>query len=587
MKHPLTLTTIALAVAGTLTGCAGYQAAQKEVDERSQEMLTKVKTVHETQAVPDNKGKLPLVTHASGAWFGAKTVPLAPDADLPSAFNKRVTMLFPGRVNISTVAERITNVTGVPVRVKPDVFMPATSLMPQGAAQGMLAAAAAPVPGQPVPNPAQPMAMAPNPAAMGSAVGAGLMAAAGYANEMEVNYVGDLAGFLNLASARFGINWEYRDGAIQFYRLVTKTFSVKANPGSSKFNTSIGKSGGTQAGATGGSVTNSSSSTFNSNMSVDTTSDFSVWDNIAKQFDAVKSGVGRYAIAQSTGSVTAMDTKEVIDEMGKIIDHENAILSKQVMVKVEVMSVAMDNGDEFGLDWSLVYSKLSSLTPQWTLKSQSIGSLTSAEAGSLGIQVVAPVTNDNSLTQRLTGSQALFKALNTIGRANTEIKNTVSTMNRQAVPVALTDQDTYLASTTPGVASTSGGASGLPGLTPGMVTTGYLMNIQPTVQENDAVMLKFSLDLSTLKKLGIISTGSGATQQSIQTPSVSGTQMQNQFGVRSGETLVLTGFERSIGQYDKRTLAEGASIGLGGSISGKRTREAILILITPYISEGV
>jgi hypothetical protein len=49
---------------------------------------------------------------------------------------------------------------------------------------------------------------------------------------------------------------------------------------------------------------------------------------------------------------------------------------------------------------------------------------------------------------------------------------------------------------------------------------------------------------------------------------------------------VLSGYERSAGQYDKRTLTSGAPIGLGGSINGTSNREAVVILVTPVLSEG-
>ena len=56
--------------------------------------------------------------------------------------------------------------------------------------------------------------------------------------------------------------------------------------------------------------------------------------------------------------------------------------------------------------------------------------------------------------------------------------------------------------------------------------------------------------------------------------------------MRPGETLVLSGYERTVGQYDRRSLTEDAPIGLGGSLTGVNNREAVIILVTPVLSNS-
>lgn len=60
-------------------------------------------------------------------WVASVSVPMGSNEKLPSVFQEPVRLSFNdlgtgGKVGLRTVAERITAVTGVPVRVKPDVF---------------------------------------------------------------------------------------------------------------------------------------------------------------------------------------------------------------------------------------------------------------------------------------------------------------------------------------------------------------------------------------------------------------------------------------------------------------------------------
>lgn len=574
-----TVFTVAFSV---LLAACGHVELQQELDgvtEKSRDEVS-AKAADVVVAV-----KPPLVVRKTGAWLSPKTIALMPDADLPPAFNTRVTMIFPGRVSLSAVAEQVTKLTALPVRVKPDVFLPASALQPKNATT----TSNQQVNNQATASGAGGLPNLPGVGVMGSA--AALGAVHDFAAEMEINHVGSLASFLDMVSAKFGINWEYRDGAIHFYRLVTKTLTLKENPGSRSFNTDIGKTGGASTGASGAAQTASSGSngSFNAAMAVQTKAGFSAWTDIKAAIDTMLTQVGQVSVSESTGTIVVTDTKEVVDRVVKLVEHENAVFTKQVAIRVDVIRVRLGEGDEFGMNWDLVYSKLTNLAPDWTIKTAGPSSLVGAAAASMGLSIVAPVKSDGSMTSRLSGSEALFRAIWSVNRNSQRISNSVVAKNRQPVPLAITEQVTYLAQTTPGVSTSNstGGMSAVPGLLPGVVTTGYLLNLLPTVMDSDSVMLQFSLDLTQLNRIGKESTGQGETLQSINTPEVSGTQSMQHIGLRAGETLVISSYESDAGNYDKKTLDKNAPIGLGGSFTGKKNREAVVIMLTPEIRQGV
>lgn len=541
-----------------ISGCA-YESFKHTVEDSYKKNETIV-TQKSKDLVPAEVVPRPVLTHSPSKWIGSKSVPLAKDSNFPPVFSKPVTLIFPGRLSLRTVAERITKVTSIPVRLKPDVFMPTSMFI---GSTGAPLVAVAPV-----------QAMSPQAAQM-PVIPYPLGPAGTYrpisntVDEFELNYTGSLSGLLDQIGARFGINWEYTEATgISYSRLITKSFVIKANPGDSSFTSSLGKGG-----SAGGS--------FSSDSQVKMNSSFSVWDGIQKALDSIKSPVGKFHVSQATGSVTITDTKDVIDVAERIITSENEMLTKQVAIKLEMYSVTSTDDKEAGVDWNVVYTAFSNLAPQFSLNAVSPASLASAVTGNLGLSILAPVTGDNGL-QNFNGSQALLKALEGQGKVSRMQRVSAMTLNRQPVPIGVTEQIAYLARTTP----TSGGAGGSssPGLEPGQVTTGFLVNILPTVLDSNSVLLQFSIDLTELKRIGIISTGFGTTLQSIQTPEVSGTQFVQRVALKAGSTLVLSGFERTRDDYTQRGIND--TVGLGGAFVGKKTRESIVIMLTPVLVDG-
>lgn len=543
---------VALAVAALCAACTSVPS-KDEVDAKHTEMASNlIQRNASIVSVPEDRA---LVTRAKGAWLGVKVKPLAQDVTLPAMFRMPVTMNYPGRFNLRTIAEKITKTTGVPVTLKPDVFMPISAFV--GGAPGGAAAA---------------------PGAMRSGEGE----VSNTSDDMVLNFVDvPLKDVINQVNSRFGVNATYTDNeGLTFSRFVTRTINVKANPGNSTLTASLGKGGssGGSSGAGGGG----GGAAFTSDGKVSMESNFSVWTAIEGALNTIKSPPGKFIINQATGSVTITDTKEIVDIAQRYIEGENAIMTRQVAVRVELLSVTSNDNKELGVNWNGVFTKLSGLIPQWNINLVTPGSLNSSMVGGLGMSILAPPRDGNSLSM-LNGTEAMLNALQGYARITNRQSFAAMTLNRQPAPIAKTIQETYLARTTPG-GNAGQGSSTLPGLEPGQVTTGFMSNILPTVLDNETVMLQFSIDSSQLERLDSISTGAGETLQRIQTPKVGAVQTVQRVALRSGGTLVLTGFDREVMQYDQRGLTN--HVGLGGSYNGSKVRETYVILVTPIIVDG-
>jgi type IVB pilus formation R64 PilN family outer membrane protein len=554
-KTIISMLVVALSTA-SLLGCASYEKSKASVDLAHSIMSEDLVKKQNTMSI-GAVSKPSLMTNMNGNWLGVKVKPLAQEATLPSIFKSNVTLTFPGRVNLRTIAERLTKVTGIAVTLKPDVFMPTSSFVGGGGSAPSAAASNQSTPQQ-------------------GSIAPSSVAISNTSDDMELNFTDtQFRDVLNQICSRFGINWTYTDNdGIVLSRLTTKTFTIKANPGDTTLTASLGKGGS--------SASSGSGISFSSNGNVSMNSSFSVWTGMQSVIDTIKSPVGKYFINQATGTITMTDTKEVVDIVGKYIDSENQILTQQVAIRVEVLSVSATDSDEAGINWSGVFTKLNNLVPQWSTTLSSPSSLVSTMAGSFGMSILAPVSSSNSALASLSGSQAMISALKGYAKITNRQTFSAITLNRQPAPLAKTSQLSYLARTTPGTSGTGGSA--LPGLEPGLLTTGFLSNIVPTVLDNQSVLLQFSIDSSELKSLGVISTGQGATLQSIQTPQVDAVQTVQRVALKSGATLVLTGFEREVLRYDQRGLTE--KIGLGGSYSGQSNKESVVIILTPVIVDG-
>ncbi len=192
-------------------------------------------------------------------------------------------------------------------------------------------------------------------------------------------------------------------------------------------------------------------------------STYSVWTSLENQIKSIKTPAGRYSISEATGTITITDTKTAVDDIAQIIDHENGLLTRQIAMRVEVLSVKLTSGQQYGINWNVVFNKVTNMVP-WALTFSSPQSLVATSAGSLGASVLTPTSGSPSAWS---GSQAMFNALQEYGRVKVVTTANAMTVNRQPVPVAITQQTGYLAEITPAPAGASGNVGGTPGLTPG------------------------------------------------------------------------------------------------------------------------
>lgn len=550
-------------------------------NEKIKENATDVRDRIAAQAAAQaNQPAKPLVERMSGLYLGSSTVPLAYAASLPSVFRDQdITLNFPartrasGKVNLSTVAARITEVTNIPVRIQPDVFISAKSLVKNGSN----AQVAETLPRAQPNNLAAPMPMpTPLPVPNGGNAAVSMEMSADYDTNVPMEYSGTLAGYLDFICARLGINWEYKNGGIVLFRLMTKSFEVKVNPGDIKYSSSLSKGGGATTGSAGGNGSaTATSGSFTSDTASSVEAKASLWKSIASAVNGMKSPLGTPTVDEAAGLVTITDTKDVVREVENYINTINATMTRSVDLEVRVLQVTTQDSSSQGFDLNLLYSKINAAgVVESAVSIGAPASLTSVDAGKVGFSVISP-------SKRWSGSEIVAQVLNSLGTVVRDDTRTATTTNRVPVPLATFDTETYLATTTPAAGGGTGGGQGVPGLTPGQITTGNFLNALPTAYADGSVILRLAFDDTASRGMGTFSTGSGQTFQQIQLPKYSGSKSDHNVPMRDGESLVLVG---------KSTLTSVGNQRLsitGYSMANSITRTTEIIVVTPRVRNGI
>jgi len=516
----------------------------------------------------------PVLRRARSAWIGSVSVPMGSGERLPSIFTEPVRLNFDdaasgGKVSLRTMADRITAVTGVPVRLKPDVFA-GSEAAPRPVA------IAAPQPSLPT---------LPTLAGHGDVVA---MSAAPSAVPRETSvhavamrWSGSLQGYLDQVTDQLNLAWEYRDGVVVIERMRTEFFEIAALESETDYH--LGLSGADQANATssgnGGGGTNSTASSSNE---VSEHGKSNVVASILSTIVQILKDVPGSSVVRSDGSgrIAVTTTKETLSKVRDFVRVENESLLRQAQVQFDVYSVTRNESDERGIEWNAV---LSALAGAYTGTFGSPTTLASTAAANIGFSILTPTQSGvtTTATRRFGGSDALLKLLSGYGVSTQHREVSLLALNRTWDRKSSLGGRAYVSATIPGAASTTG--VGAPGLVTSTVTTGDRYLAQPFILDNNTVLLKFGIGLSSLVNLVNFTSGTGAAQQTVQTPETTAINDQSTVALKAGQILVITGLSRQVSADDRRTLTDGAPIGLGGSRTQSRLREEFVIFVRPTI----
>lgn len=472
--------------------------------------------------------------------FASRTVPLELSAKLPQL--GKVTVRYPGRQSLLTAADIISRTVNIPIVVTSDALLPPTDFEPgKGASAGSAAPrtdkkdSMAPLAGRNLPDQE-------------------------FLNTYELNYSGDLAGLLDQITKRGRLGWRYDGGVVTISRMVRRSFSIKAMPSTSE---------------TKGSLTMSPGEGASASMSVSTQSQANVLGQIKATLETMVSKSGSLQFDGANGTVNVLDAVDNVAQIELYIDRINNSLLRQVTLTVQVLQVDLNELHERGIDWNAVSRALST------------GGRNAIGLAIRGPELALPSASNSGFSFNLTpnavgesSASAFIRALETFGRVSASYASTVTTMNRQSVPLGVLNQLSYVKQVSPATAGGVGTVVAGPTITPGQVSTGFTMTLTPVVLDSNRVMLEALLSISKLRELKTFTSGTGASQASVQTPDIDIFNTLQRASMMPGQTMVIAGYDSESGAANGQDMIRDA---VPGFRVAKRQRTSTVILITPRL----
>ena len=376
--------------------------------------------------------------------------------------------------------------------------------------------------------------------------------------KMLVSYRGPLSGLLDEVCGRFGLWWKYEKNEIHFYQFVTKTFVIYTLPTQQSLTNSIGGSS-TDTGE-GGS----------SSLNLSTQANLEFWTNIENTIKSMVADNAKLSVDSTNGTIALTATPTDIRKVARYVNEQNARLSKQVAISIKVLQVAVGDNDTFGTNFSAFF----------------------ADHGGTKLGIVGPTTGlSDDIAKNLTMSvmpgnwniEASIQALSKRNNTNLVTSGTVTTMNNKPAPIQVVKKQNYISEITK---TNSGGTEGSYDLSTETeeLETGFTMAVLPRILDHGRLLLMFNLTLSDLLELQKVTISNSG--EYIQNPVVESRGFSQEVSLKSGESLVLTGYERVENTIEKRGVGSAENSLLGGAAVAEKNRTVLVIILTPVVLES-
>lgn len=373
---------------------------------------------------------------------------------------------------------------------------------------------------------------------------------------MMVSYQGPLSGFLDEVSSRFGVWWKYENKDIYFYKFITKTFVIYSLPSKPSMNVQIGGS----ASGGGGS----------SSISLSSAIEVEMWSQFEKSIEGMISEGAKLVVSPSDGTITLTATPNDIKLVAKYVNEQNARLSRQVAISVKIMQVTIGDSDTYGLDLKAAFGD--------GITSAGITGTSGLGAEDLSSALTWGVVNKNW------SGDAIMQAISKKNKTALVTSGTVTTLNNKPAPIQVTQKQNYISEMT----KTNNGTDGTNydiSVTTEEIETGFTLDVLPRILEHGRMLVMFNMTLSDLLTLEKVSFGNEDENQYIQNPKVESRAFTQEVALTSGESLILTGYEKTSLSTDKTGTGSAENSLLGGQAKASKERNLLVIVLTPVVLE--
>lgn len=302
-----------------------------------------------------------------------------------------------------------------------------------------------------------------------------------------------------------------------------------------------------------------------------------LWGNIVTAVKSMLGSGSSLVTDPSNGTLTITATPVEIKKVAKFVHEQNVRLSRQVAISVKVLQVDVDEAHGYGFDLDAAFKD----------RTESGGSISIGE-------VTTPsslVDSNAGISMKILGGDvsvnAAMQALATQGTTTLVTSGTVTTMNNKPAPIQVVKTQNYISEyTKTNNGTVNGDASWDTTVETEEIEVGFTLDVLPRIMDHGRLMMLFSLNLSDLLSLEKVYLDGSEESGYIQNPVIEERGFVQEVALKSGETLVLSGYERVETSSDKEGLGAVNNMLLGGHQNVGKKRSIVVILLTPVVLES-
>ncbi|MDR2635607.1 MAG: pilus (MSHA type) biogenesis protein MshL [Campylobacteraceae bacterium] len=408
---------------------------------------------------------------------------------------------------------------------------------------------------------------------------------------------------LDILLASNNLNYEYKNSVLKLAALETKSFKVdyitSIRQGTATMSASVSVAP-QEAGA------GASEAADKADNSITVKEEFDFWKTIDAEVQAVVNTGREIYVAKppiinaKAGLVTITATKEQLKRAEDYFDALKKRLLKQVLIDVTILSVDLNDDNRMGIDWSkfqlgFLADAASDIVGintgsawsngNWNFGTVSPGNVKETTKGNSGHIDANDIGKLVAFNAGVSFSlEGVFDFLKERGKTNVVSNPKVLTLNNQQALITVGDTINYQTTDTTSNAGSGNGNVISEEITNYSVFIGILLNLLPTVSDDNNIMLRINPSISDFKY--VEDNQKQVTPRRIA-PDTTEKKLSTVVNVKNGDTIVLGGLiTNSVVHTDKGVpvLRSIPLLGYAFKYAGEETQtKELVFIITPKI----
>lgn len=521
MFNPLKFLLMSVCALALFSGCATKESAQ--VASSVDQDFINAYDAFEMAKNPRAKVSSDTVSMSDGVWLGDTSVVSEHKNDLPYEFESDtgITLLLDEPVTLQVLANNISSVTNIPVKIDSQVS------------------------GEKLKK------------------------------TINVAYTGKLSGLLSQIATDLDLLWYYDKNSVVFYETETKTYTLYALGTDVSYQSSVQTDDGNQVSLEStlkewDEVEKTITSIVGSNQNANFTVSRSLGTITVTAPPSVLARVGEYITKQNKrlSQLVTIDVKvlqvSIANDSAFGLNLAAAINSASGLNIVANPKNNLATTEASSMNIAVLSNAVSALT-----------GATHQENGSTvsGAYTANDITNGSM--SNLAGSNALIEALAKQGKVSLVTNVGVTTRNNRVAPVNNTRTTGYIKRFESRNFTTVESST----VDQDDLETGFSMQLLPNILENGKILLLFRMSVRELLKMSSQTIG----EVTLQLPEVEERSFMQEIIMESGQMLVVSGFEKQTNNDTRYGLGDPDFMLLSGSRETTAQRDVLVVILTPQV----